>query len=400
LTTQKLNLTQQIEASLSYVFYMFNNKSGWREWFTHKSYGYAKKNGMLRVYHEPEGDYLFHFTAEVPEQRIAFDFTDLETKQVSQVEVSFEEDGGIVTISLEHSGFPADRLEYFKALWAKGLENLKSMAETGKDLRLWGRPFLGVTVQDWVTPEFAQEHDLPVEYGMQLHSVLSGYGAEAAGLQKDDILLTLNGTELHDYKIFLDFLATVKAGAVVELTYYRGEEKHQVEIELSSYPVSELPAAAHDYAEKIEKFQASVRQKIESLFEEYNDAQVEFRPGPGEWSAKEILGHLISYESDAHIWMSTLVGGCEEYPCSAAHAVRIKSLLTLFPTVDELMEELARRQKETVTILLELPAEFVNRRGSFARLIAGMSIDYSKHYKEHLHQIQEGLEKAENLRVN
>jgi hypothetical protein len=235
---------------------------------------------------------------------------------------------------------------------------------------------------------------------MQLSSVITGWGAEDAGLEKGDIIISMAGQEMQGYKSFLDLIGTFKAGDTVDLSYYRGAEKHDIEIKLSSYPVSDPPATAHDYAEKIEKFHQNTIKKLSTIFEDYNEAQVEFRPGAGEWSAKETLAHLISYESDIHTWVSTLVAGCEEYPCPSSHAIRIKGLLSLYPTVDGLIEELARRQRETVAMILELPAEFVNRRGSFSRLATGLNFDFSKHYKEHLLQIKESLEKAENVRVS
>lgn len=400
MAAEKLSFTRQIEAPLAYIFYMFNNKSGWMEWFSHKAYGYAKKKGMLRVHYEPEGDFAFHFTAEKNEESIAFDLFDLESSKRSQVGVSFEEDDGQVTVSLEHGGIPTNRVDFFKEIWETSLDNLKSVAETGKDLRLWNRPFLGVTVKEWLNPEMAAEQGLPVDYGMLLDSVLSGRGAEKAGLQKEDIIISLAGTDLREYKHFLDLIKTFTAGDVVALSFYRGEERHDIEIALSSYPVSEPPATAHDYADKIEKFHKNTIKNLSRLLEDINEAQADFRPGPGEWSVKETIGDLIAFERDAHIWVATLVAGCEEYPCSSSHALRIKALLSLYPTVEDLTAELVHRQRETVGILRELPAEFVNRKGSFVRLANGLNLDYSKHYKERLDKIKESLEKAENVRVS
>jgi hypothetical protein len=395
-----IKLTQQIEAPLSYVFYLFNNKSGWMEWFAQKAYGYAKKKSMLRIYFEPEGNFAFFFTAEAPEEHIAFDFMDLDTKHISQVEVSFEAEDDLVTVSLEHREIPDDRKDFFKRIWDDSLDNLKSMAETGKDLRLWNRPFLGVNVQDWVTPEIAEEQNLPVDFGMQLNSIISGWGAEKASLAEGDIIVNLAGSEIRSYKVFLDLIGTFKAGDTVDLSYYRGDELNEGEITLSAYPVSEPPATAHDYADKIAKFHTNVLKKLNTLLEDSNAAQVEFRPGPGEKSAKDMIGDMIAFESDAHAWISTLVAGCEEYLCPSSHKIRIKGLLSLYPEVDDLVDALVRRQRETVAILRELPGEFVNRRGSFARLAAGLNFDYSKYYKHRLQEIKENLEKAENVRVS
>ena len=92
------------------------------------------------------------------------------------------------------------------------------------------------------------------------------------------------------------------------------------------------------------------------------------------------------------------MGGCEEYPCSSSNQLLIKGLLAVYPTVDELLEELIRRQKQTVALLLELPAEFVSRKGSFSRMADSMNLTFTRHYKDHIDQIVETLEQTENVR--
>lgn len=400
MATKKLNLTQQIETTLSYAFYSFNNKSGWMEWFTYKAYGYAKKGAVMRPYQEAEGNFAFYFTAEEINERIAFDFIDLDTQHISQVEVSFEEEGGMVTVSLEHSGIAEEQFENIKKIWEKGLANLKTVIEEGKDPRMWERPYLGITMKKWLTSEIAQEKNLPVGYGMHLDSVFSGSGSDKAGLQKGDIIVNVAGTEMIDHKVFMVLWETLKPGDVVSLSYFRGTEKNDVEVVLSGYPLPEPPSTAHDFAEQIERFQRGALKRITQILEDYNEAQAAFRPGANAWSAQEVLAHLIAYESDLQIWVSTMVSGCEEFPCSASHAPRLKSLLVLYPTVEDLLAELGRRQKETTALLLEIPAEYVNRKGSFYRLATDFNFELRKHYKAHIAQIKESLEKAENVRVN
>lgn len=399
MASKTLNLNQQIEAPLAHVFYFFNNKSGWMEWFSYKAYGYAKTNEVLRPYHGTDGNIAFYFTAEEVDEWITFDFIDLDSKHTSQVEVSFDEKDGKVTVSLEHSGIPEDKYGEIKKRWGKGLENLKVVIETGKDPRAWDRPYFGFTMKRWVTPEIAKEKNLPVEYGVHLDSVLSGGGAENAGLQIGDIIVSIAGTEIIDDKAFSELWEALNAGDVVSLSYYRGKTKHDVEVELSAYPLSEPPTTAHDFAEQVERFHRSALKRIGQIIEDHNEAQLAFRPGPNKRSSLETLAHLIAYESDIQTWIATMVTGCEEFPCSASAAPRIKSLLALYPTVEELLAELARRQKETVALLMEIPAEYVNRKGSFYRLSTDLNFELRKHYKGHIAQIKESLEKAENVRV-
>lgn len=400
MVSKKLKLHQKITAPLSHVFYSFNNKSGWMDWFAYKAYGHAKTKAVLRPSNLPEGNFAFYFTDEELDERIAFDFIDLDIKHISQVEVSFEEEGGIVTVFLEHSGLLEEKYEEIKQIWENGLVNLKIVIEEGKDPRTWDRAYMGFTMKEWLTREIAREKNLPVEYGIPLDSVFSGGGAEKAGLQKGDIIVKIAGKEMYDEKTFKNLWESLRPGDIVSLSYFRGNTLHDVEVQLSGYPLPEPPPTAHDFAEQIERFQRSAHKRISRILEDYNDAQISFRPGPNEWSARETLGHLIAYESDLQTWVSTMVTSCEEFPCSASRSPRIKSLLSLFPTVESLLTELADRQKETTALLLEIPAEFEKRKGSFFRLTSDMNWTVRRHYKHHIAQIKESLEKAGNVRVS
>ncbi len=116
-----------------------------------------------------------------------------ETLATSEVEIELAADGGRRS-SVTQTGLDGEDAARWQKIWQESLESLKEIIETGKDPRTWNRPFLGVTVDEWVSPEYAAEHGLGVEFGMQLNSVFEGKGAEKAGIRGGDVLLCWLGS--------------------------------------------------------------------------------------------------------------------------------------------------------------------------------------------------------------
>ena len=75
-------------------------------------------------------------------------------------------------------------------------------------------------------------------------------------------------------------------------------------------------------------------------------------------------------------------------------------LTSVYPTVDKLLTKLFETQKELVALISEAPAEMVARKSSLLRLAFTYSLDVRLHYKDHLAQLKETLDKAADLNVS
>jgi uncharacterized protein YndB with AHSA1/START domain len=402
LTTQVVSTTEVtakifIEAPVSQLYYLFSTRSGWFDWFAHKGLGNVAKGGILQLYHETAGPMAFFFQELNPDKRIIFTFLTQEKLPAGEVEISLEQAQGGAEIRVEHAGLEPDEADKFQTLWQDSLNNLKELMEEGRDPRLWNRPFLGVTVADWVTPEYAAENNLATESGMHLNSVFKDRGAAEAGISRGDTIITLAGIAITDYESLFSVYVDHRAGDTIDVEYYHGEEFRQSRLTLSAYPVPEVPSTALDIADKLDHFLQKVNAKIERILAGQNEAKSEYRPGAGEWNAKEILAHLIASENDSIHWLGSYLAGREVHPYTAGTAARLKSLLVLYPTTSALQKKLRETQKELVALISEIPAEVVNRKASMVRLAFAYSMDVSMHYKEHLAQLSETLESASDL---
>lgn len=389
-----------IAAPQSQLYHLISTRSGWLDWFGDKGFGSVTLHGILEIHHDKSGSIAFVFQEFQPEERVRFTVLIPKTMETSEAEVHLRpvEDG--VAVSVAHTGLDVEGQERWQKLWQNALDNLKEILETGKDPRMWNRPFLGVMVEEWVTPEIAAEKELPTDYGMRLSGIFEGRGAEQAGIRGGDIIISLASTDLLDFDALLNVYSEVQAGDTVPVEYYRGDSLHTADLTLSSYPVPEVPATAQDIADNLAELFKKANERLNELFEGRNEAQANFQPAAGEWNAKEILAHLIAAENDSLLWLGSYIAGREVYPYTSGVPARVKMLTSVYPTVDQLLKKLDETQKELVALISEAPAEMVARKSSLLRLAFTYSLDVRLHYKDHLAQLKETLDQAVELNVS
>ena len=198
------------------------------------------------------------------------------------MEVTFQEEGQHTRVTLTHGpvGEGSDWQEAEKGLnahWPEMLENLASVLETGIDLRFARRPRLGILIDDF-TPEAAKALGVPVNVGVLLNGTAEGTGARAAGLQKGDVLVELNGVALTAYDAFNEALKGLKAGDKPEVVFYRGAEKQTIPLELSSLQILEVPAAGAELAAKVRRLNGEIKTALIGQLEGLSEEQSAVRP--------------------------------------------------------------------------------------------------------------------------
>jgi hypothetical protein len=278
--------------------------------------------------------------------------------------------------------------------WKRSLENLASVLEIGADLRITRRPMLGITVSDF-NAELAKKMGVPVSEGYRLASVLDGMGAQAAGLQSNDVIVSFNGQEVLKGADLTNALASKQAGDRVEVVFYRGSKKQTVEMLLSGRRLPEMPNSLDGLSEAAKRVYDQQIANIESLFAGVSEKEASFKPNETDWSAKEILAHLIHSERFFQTFIWDLLGGQERWSDRYAGnlAAPILATLTAFPALRDLLRELNSSFSETLALFANLPSEFIESKGSFWRLALATQ-EGTYHYQLHLDQIQNAIEAA------
>ena len=300
-------------------------------------------------------------------------------------------------VRIRHSGIGAgdewtERIAAYKNGWETALENLKSVLETGLDKRIFDRPILGIIPGDLIDDNKATELGIPVSHGVVLSGIVEGMGAEAAGLRKGDVLVSLNERALKGDQDFTPALTHTKAGDVVEVIFYRGVEKHNIQMTLSRRQIPEAPQSADDLGNSVAKIYGELAAERDSLFEGVSDAEASVRPDIDSWSAKETLVHLLYTERWLHLAVS--LAESEQRMGGFANQIEFIGAVASSYTLEGLLAELKQSEAITVAVLKALPDDFVADKRKFVSLASTVGQGYAQHSRDHFDQISNALKAA------
>ena len=389
----------QVNAPIKLAYRAFTNSTSLREWLCDVATVEPHPNG--RMYLWWRGDFYSsgHYLELDEDKRVKFRWYSNIDPVPTEVTVTVTEKEASTLIRMDHE-IPDDsawagKAESFRKEWEDSLENLKSVLETGLDLRIANRPMMGIAPGDF-TEEQAVALGVPVREGMRLDAVLDGMGAQKCGLKKDDVIVEFAGHQIrNDPNSFPNAIAGKKGGDKVEVAFYRGVEKKTVTMELSKRPMPEVPFSAVELADKARELYKAGMAEVENCFEGVTDAQAMTRPEPQEWSALEIVAHLIHGERFNQTYLTSLVDGYElvnDGFGSNVHA-QVQATVAANPSIALMLSELRRAVEETLAYVSFLPEEFVANKGSFYRF-GSILLQPNFHLTGHTEQIKGAISAA------
>jgi hypothetical protein len=253
---------------------------------------------------------------------------------------------------------------------------------------------LGIFLSDF-DEKIAKELGVPVKKGIRIDRPVKGMGAERAGLQPSDILVEFDGKTIRGFADMNSAFQGKQAGDVVQVSVYRGREKITVEMELSSRPLAEFPLELGYMTQKFREIDEEVMKELRTLFEGVGEDEAEFCPSPEEWSAKEVLAHLIVSEQFG-------IHGVAEFICDAQREfaeefgnvrAQLRALLSTTPTIPELLDRLEKTKKEA-NALVEYAEELESRKGILWRMGSEAFQYPGFHDRAHMEQMRAAIEAA------
>jgi uncharacterized protein YndB with AHSA1/START domain len=397
--TQSLQFKQTFQAPAAEVFRAFTRSSALREWFCDAAQADPRPGGRIYLWWYSGYYTSGEFTALTPDKKVVFTWRGKDEPAATRVTVTLAAKGATTRVTITHSEIGAGKTwapiaAEYAAGWKAALENLGSTLEAGPDLRLVNRPMLGITGSD-LTAEAATQLGVPMDAGLRLTSVLDGMAAQMAGLETGDSILKVAGHKVAGYHTLATALQGHRAGDIVPVVFYRGSEKKTVPLTLSARPQPEVPPTAAELADVARKLFAEVDAELIECFEGTTEDAASRHPAAGEWSAKEILAHLILSERGEFDFIAQLLAGDTAWTDGFGDNVGapLTALLSIYCTVPELMEKLRYTEAEIVALLAALPPEFVARKSSYWR--AGMLVsNIPLHYHDHIGQLRAALKAA------
>jgi uncharacterized protein YndB with AHSA1/START domain len=396
--SDSLTFQQFIKAPPAEVYHALTNSTRLREWMCDLATTDPKVNGRTYFAWFPGFYAAGHFTALEPEKTVAYTWfgRDEITTTLVKYTLTAQEAGTLVT--LVHSGLGEgedwERIRNnFQSNWQSALENLASIMDTGQDLRITRRPMLGILLNDF-NPEIAKKMGLPITEGIRLGGVVEGMGAQAAGLQADDVIVRMGKFETKDVGTLGYIIGAYKAGDVVEVEFYRNGEKKTIQMKLSARPLPEIPPTPQDLSKIVFESYTRIRADLSSLFASVSETAASHKPSQGDWSAKETLAHLIHAERGFQTFIQDIVGSYEPiYDDGANLPARIAATLQVFSSLKDLLDELYRLLDETVALVSFIPPEFASRKSSYWRLGYQLT-QVSLHIDSHMEQMKTAIQAA------
>jgi uncharacterized protein YndB with AHSA1/START domain len=396
----QLKFKLRIAAPLSEAYSTFSNGTAFCEWLCDVAQVDARLGGHLYLWWESGYFVNGEYVELTPDEKIVFSWHGAGEPGATRVKIGFKSDPKGTSVVLAHQGMGEENAwkkprQAFKQSWKRALDNLKSVLETGQDLRFLNRPRLGFCSIQELSAEQAAQAGLRKRAGLLVQGVEEGLCAANAGLQTGDLLVKFAGQKTSTLADLGRALNQHRAGDKVKFLFYRGDEKMSAKAQLSQRPAIEVPLKAETLAEAVSRQYDRFTVELDTLLKGASEEQAEYCSDPTEWSVKEALAHLIATEREIHAWIARRVEGQEaDFGLRANQPVRIRAIISTFPQLTSLQAELKRNQSETVAMVYDLPEEFVQRRRSYWRVGYELLWMLVTHMPDHLAQIRATLEKA------
>jgi len=391
-----ITLEQQIGAPPSQVYRAFTNSTALREWLCDAAMAHPAKGGRIHLWWTSGYYATGEYRKLAADEHVSFTWRGRGDPGETRVVVALRPEGEGTVVSLTHKRVGdgkkwAEAAAAIRRGWERGLENLQSVLETGHDLRFTLRPMLGI-FPDAFGPKVAARLGVPAKKGMLIGGVVGGMGAQAAGLEKGDVITRIDEAKVTDWASLQAALAAHRAGDQVAVTYYRGAEKATTVMTLSTRSIEEPPATPAALAEAFAAADGDCLRRLEETLAGVPEDVAARRPAESEWSAKEVICHLIASQRSTQEWIIDIVGGQERWADDWAGNLDIAhaGLLAAYPTVADLLAELGRNGAETRAMIAALPDSLVARKGAYWQL-AHSIMELTVHNEGHLTQIKEAL---------
>lgn len=392
-----LDFSCTVHAPRDAVYRALTERSELIEWFCDKAVVSPREGGAFLFEWNSGWWARGTFTKVRAPTTLAFTWLGPGEPKESRVAVDFKSVKAGTRVAIRHAGLGtggkwASARKEIEAGWTDALENLKSVLETGLDLRFTRRPMLGVGF-DLITPEKAKAEGLKTKHGIKINQLTDGGAALKAGLHTGDILVTLAGRPLKGWNDLVNALQEHRAGDVVEARFHRDGETQKVKVTLGARHFPEIPASHSEAVATLRKPRDELCAELETLIAGVDERQAEISPAPGKWCAKEVLAHLIYTETLLHTDIIRGFAGerGEESDNIAVYPEALSAILAVHPDLPSLAGRLRNEMRQTVEVFARLRPGFLARKARYNGLYFTLFY-YPDHTRHHFKQFQLALE--------
>ena len=396
-TKTTLTFRQSMAASPDQVYRAFATSQGVEEWMADSAAADAREGGRFYAWWDG-GFYAVGIFKEVVEnEKVVFSWHARFEPAPTEVKVELKATDSGTDLTLTHSGLGEDDIwapvsANFEREWTSSLGRLKALLETGIDARIYDRPMLGFYIGGLVNENLKARLGISSDFGMHVSGVLPGMGAEKSGLQADDVIVSVEGTEIRRFDSLVPVISAHKGGDVVRAVVCRGAETLEMDITLSKRPVPDFPLPPAQLADRARAVYDEALADLKAALKGVSEEEASRSPGPGEWNAKEAMAHLLVAERWAYEAWDLLPAGNKQprYPSSER---LIKAIATSYKA-RALYKELKRTIAVNVAMLASVPDAFAANKSGYFLLASNMEEGVRTHFQEHVEQIKAAVASA------
>jgi uncharacterized protein YndB with AHSA1/START domain len=392
-----LKFERKVAAPVEEVYRAFTNATALREWLCNTATVDPHKGGHIYLSWNSGFFCAGEYVSLKKNEEVVFNSLGKCEPNATQIKISMAPSPKGSTFTVEHTGFKPSwkwrkLLSRITTQWTDSLDNLIHVLEVGPDLRIVNRPMLGIFLGDF-NESIAKRLGVPIPFGAHLEGVLSGMGAQACGLEKDDVIVEINGKEVKSAGSLPVALVGLSANDKVKVVFYRGAKKMTTEMVLSGRPMPKIPTSPATFAFAYQKLVDVDYQELSKVFKNIPDTVAAKKSSKTEWSGKEVIAHLLEGERGWHIYIHQLLFSEELVSDGFADNSneRIVAESAAYPTTKDLLLELRRSQLVTVDFLKNLPKSFQAHKGTWWHLAMAMLQQPNTHTQDHIEQIKSAI---------
>lgn len=393
-SVETLTFTRTLRAPAAEVYRAFTVRDGLYYWFCEDANTRPEVGGHA-LFSWNTGYHAFGVFRELEQdKKIVLSWRGAGETSDSQISITLEAKYGTTELTLEISDFNPEAEQILQREWSTRLNVLQGYLENGEDRRITERIILGI-YPGGLNDEIVTRLGFPVKEGALVGGVIDGLGAAKAGLLANDLIVEVNGMAINDGNSIGAALQGRKPGDEVGVTFYRGADKHNVTMPLSGYPVPPMPESAAALADRIEAAYGEVYREIAALLTGHSEEITHKAPAEGEWSACDVVAHLILHERWMQHWTGSLMQGPEVQGYTSNAPARIAGVVKANPTTADILAALKRAHTELVAIVRSVPDTFNTRKSNLWWL--SFEVDGAVlHARGHLDQIRRAIEAAKS----
>lgn len=392
MTTQEIVLEQLINETPEAVYHAWTNEMALTQWLCQDARIAVQPHGRLYLYW-PQG---YHATGEYQQveanKSLAFSWRGKDETNSSRVAITLTPVEGGTRVHLLHSHIAEESAaSTIQQVWEAGLANLQAVLETGLDNRLYNRPFMGIMLQGQLTAEQLTARGVPINGAVELGGTLPGTSAAEAGLQAQDLLTQLGDKTIETIPDIGQALQGKQIGDSLPLTVYRNGQPQTTNLTLRRRPAPHVPPTAEAFAAELGRAYAAADAQLDEMLAGVSDARAWQSPALGEWSAAEVIAHLIICERMVQTTVGVQLNGNPLPNWPDNDPPMIQAVLTVYPTLAELVAAWKTAEAETIALIGHLPEVFVGRKATYTILANFILGEMINHTQGHLRQIQEAV---------